>query len=80
MNIKKKLVTQQISEFLITFQLITLDFKNFAIFAFIHDKNKRRIIEACSIPQHNTTTTRFFQNVSIYRKNNIKGFKIHTED
>ena len=49
----------------------TLDFQNSAIFTFIHDKNKRRIIEPCSIA-HNTTTTRFFQNFTIYRKNNIK--------
>ena len=32
----------------------TFDFQNSAIFAFIHDKNKRRIFQACSITHHNT--------------------------
>ena len=35
----------------------TFDFQNSAIFAFIHDKNKR-IIEACSITHHNTIPQR----------------------
>ena len=48
----------------------TFDFQNSAIFAFIHDKNKRRIIEACFIAYHNTTEQWqgfFFQNITIYR-------------
>ena len=32
----------------------TFDFQNSAIFVFVHDKNKRRIIETCSITCHNT--------------------------
>ena len=32
----------------------TFDFQNSAIFAFIHDKNKRVIIEVCPIAYHNT--------------------------
>ena len=32
----------------------TFGFQNSAIFAFIHDKNKRRMIETCSIAHHNT--------------------------
>ena len=31
----------------------TFNFLNFAMFAFIHDRNKQRIIEACSIAYHN---------------------------
>ena len=50
----------------------TFDFQNSAIRAFIHDKNKRKIIEACSIAHHNTIPQVFFQNFTIYRKNNIK--------
>ena len=47
-------------------------FQNSAIFAFIHDKNKRRIIEAYSITHHNTIPQQgFLQNFTIYRKNNI---------
>ena len=40
----------------------TFDFQNSAIFAFIHDKNKRRRIEACSITHHNDKV--FFFKVS----------------
>ena len=36
----------------------TFGFLNFAIFAFIHNKNKRRIIEACSIAHHKTIQQR----------------------
>ena len=36
----------------------TFNFQNSAIFAFIYDKNKRRIIEACSIACHNTIPQR----------------------
>ena len=38
----------------------TFDFENSAIFAFIHDRDKRRIIQACSIPYHNTIPQRQF--------------------
>ena len=67
-NTKNSLV----SHYILTNQ--TFDFQNSAIFAFIHDKNKRRIIEACSIAHHNTIPQQqgFFQNFTIYRKNNIK--------
>ena len=50
MNIKKtlKLVTNSlVSHNILTNH--TFDFQNSAIFAFIHDKNKQRIIEVCSI-------------------------------
>ena len=52
----------------------TFDFQNSVIFAFIHDKNKQRIIEACSIGHHKTIPKRqgFLQNFTIYRENNIK--------
>ena len=53
----------------------TFDFQNSVIFALIHDKNKRRIIEACSIAHQSTIPQRqgfFFQNFTIYRKNNIR--------
>ena len=46
----------------------TFDFQNSAIFAFIHNKNKR-ISEACSIIHHKD---KVFSNFTIYRKNNIK--------
>ena len=51
----------------------TFDFQNSDIFAFFHDKNKRRRIEACSIAHHNTIPHRqvLFQNFTIYRKNSI---------
>ena len=32
----------------------TFDFQNSGIFAFVHDKKKRRRIETCSIVHHNT--------------------------
>ena len=38
--------------------------------AFIHDENKQRIIEACSIAYHKDQV--FLQNITIYRKNNTK--------
>ena len=45
----------------------TFDFQNSAMFAFIHDKNKRIIIEACSIAHHD----KGFFKISP-SKNNIK--------
>ena len=46
------------------------DFQNYTIFAFIHDKNKQRIIEVCSITYHPHNT--MIQNITIHRKNNNK--------
>ena len=55
----------------------TFDFKNSAIFAFIHDKNKRRMIEACFIAHHNTISQRqrFFKISLSAEKIFLKGFK-----
>ena len=60
----------------------TFDFQNSAIFAFIHDKNKRRIIEVCSIIHHNTIPQwqGFFKISLSIGKMILKEFKIHTKD
>ena len=59
----------------------TFDFQNFDIFAFIHDKNKRSIIEACYRAYHNTTPQRqvFFKISPSQGKIILKEFKIHTK-
>ena len=57
MNIKKDFKTGNATNSLVSHNILTnhtFDFQNSAIFASIHDKNKRRIIEACSIVHHNT--------------------------
>ena len=60
----------------------TIDFQNFAIFAFIHDKNKRRMIEACSIAHHDTIPQlqSFFKISPSIGKTILKEFKIHSKN
>ena len=84
---KKNFKTVNTTNCLVSHNILTnytFVFQYSAIFAFIHDKNKRRIIEACSIetPQHNTTMTRFFffKISPSIGKIILKEFKIHTKD
>ena len=56
----------------------TFDFQNSAMFAFIHDKSKRIIIEACSIVHPNTILQ--WQGFFKIGKIILKEFKIHTKD
>ena len=75
---KKTLLTGNRTNFLVSHKILTkhtLDFKNFAIFAFIHYKNKRIIIGTFSLTHRNTTTT-FLPNFTICRKNNIKRIQV----
>ena len=77
MNIKKDFKTSNTTNSLVSHNILTnhtFDFQIFVIFPFIHDKNKRIIFEACSTAHHNTITQRqdFFQNFTIYNKNNMK--------
>ena len=61
MNIKKGFEFGYTTNSLVSYNILTnhtFDFQNSAIFAFIHDKNKRRIIEVCSIAHHNTIPQR----------------------
>ena len=56
MNIKNDFKTDNTTNSLVSYNILTnhiYGFQNSAIFAFIHDKNKWRIIEACSIIYHN---------------------------
>ena len=57
MNIKKKDFKTGNTKISLVFHYIltkhSFDFQNSAIFAFIHDKNKRIIFEACSTAHHN---------------------------
>ena len=58
---KKDFKTDKTTNSLVSHHILTnhtFDFQNSAIFAFIQDKNKRRIIEACSIKHHNTIPQR----------------------
>ena len=57
MNIKKNFKTGNTTNSLVSHNILTnhtFHLQNLAIFPFIHDKNKQRIIEACSIAHHNT--------------------------
>ena len=57
MNIRKDLKIGNTTNSLASHNILTnhtFDFQNSAIFAFIHDKNKRRRIEACFIAHYNT--------------------------
>ena len=74
---KKDFQTGKISNSLVSHNILTnhtFDFQNSAIFAFIHEENKKKNNWTMfhSATKHNTTMTRFFQNFIIYRKNNIK--------
>ena len=57
MNIKKDFKTGNTTISLVFHNILTnltFDFQNSAIFVFIHNKNKRIIIEECFIAHHNT--------------------------
>ena len=75
MYIKKDVTTGNTTNSFVSQNILTnhtFDFQNSAVFASIHDKKKRSIIEAGSIAHHNTIPQVFFQNITIYRKNNTK--------
>ena len=87
MNIKKKdFETGNTTNSLVShdiFTYYTFDFSNSAIFDFIHEKNKRKIIEACSIVYHNTIAQRqgfYFKISSSVGKIILKEFKTHFKD
>ena len=60
----------------------TFDFQNSAKFTFIHDNNKRKIIEAYSVVHHNIIRQRqgFFIISPSIGKIMFKEFKIHSKD
>ena len=54
---RKDLKSGSITKFVVSHNVLTnhtFDFHNSTIFAFIHDRDKRRIIEACSITHFDT--------------------------
>ena len=70
---KKPFKIGNTTHFLVSHNILTnhtFDFQNSAIFASIHDKNKRRIIEACSLERtthyHNN---KVFFNITVSREN-----------
>ena len=82
-NIKKDFKTCNTTNSLVSHNILsnhTFDFQNSVIFTFIHDKNKRRIIEACSIAYRNTILQQKGIFKIFYRKNNPKRMKIHAKD
>ena len=76
MDIKNDFKTGNTTNSVVSLNVLTnhaFDFQNSAIFAFIHDKNNRRIMEACSIAHNNTIPQQvFLKSFFIYRKNDIK--------
>ena len=83
---KKDFKTGKTTKSLVSHNILTnhtFDFQNSTIVVFIHDKNKRRIIEVYSIVHHYTIPQRqgfFFKISQSIEKIILKESQIHTKD
>ena len=79
----KKILNQKIQpNSLVSHSILTnhtFDFYNSTIFAFIHDRDKRRIIKACALTNYDTITQRqgFYKISPFLAKKVLKDFNIY---